>query len=640
MKLGRLPRHLPLASFALIALLVVAHIVFDGQLTGLRGRSFDLYQQYFPKPDPENSPVVLVTIDDASLAQYGRWPWNRRLVGELVRLIHRNGAAVIGLDLLFPEPDTNLNGRIGDSALARALADTPSVLAASVGDTATALEVVPKVSYSVVGDAQSDRPGMPGVTASLSEMNEAASGIGIIRSNTDPDGVLRRLPLLWLAKIDGQSLLWPAFATELVRVYAEDNGPAVRMNAAGFDALRLAGTVIDLNPDGTVWLVERRAPVPKVSAAAVMSGATQPLLRNAIVIISFNAVGLDTFHNTPAQTQRLGSEVHALLAEQILFGKFLSEPETARWIERAWFAGSALLLLLVIGLLSHRLLVALPAEILLVLSPLAAGSVAFVTMNALYEPLQPAIGLFMVAAAEGFSRFRQAERRREALRRQFERFLSPVVVRALASGDSDAILQVDKREITVMMIDLRGFTTMTNALEPNQTVDLVNHFLSLATSEIFARDGTVDKFIGDAVLAFWNAPLDEPNHTELALSTAEAILSEVQRRNPEIVARGLPALKIGAALETGVCSVGNFGSELRIDYTAIGAAVNGAARLEAATKALGVPLVTGPGFAARSTRKLVPVGEIELRGFADLVKVYTTEEQAALRPKPTDAAAE
>ncbi|MEX0860829.1 MAG: adenylate/guanylate cyclase domain-containing protein, partial [Cucumibacter sp.] len=511
------PRNLPLATLALAAILLLAHIGFDPQLSLLRGRSFDIYQNYFPKPDDRPSPLVLVTIDEAALAQQGRWPWNRGIVADLIDAIAGNGAAVIGLDLLFPEPDTTPGGPEGDAALAEALAAAPTVLAASVGDTATAIDIHPKVSYSVVGDARSERPGMPGVTASLKAMNEAASGMGIIRSFADSDGVLRRLPLLWLSKTDGNSIVWPAFATELVRVYAGDPGPAARMNGGGFAALRLAGTIIDLDPDGAIWLVEKRNPNLRVSAAALLNGADEPLLRDAIAIVSFNAIGLDTFHNTPAHAQRLGSEVHALLAEQLLFGKYLVTPADARWIERAFFAVAAVLLLVLIALASNRLILALPGVLLIIASPLIAGALAYLFRNELYEAIQPAAGLFLVAAAEGFSRFRRAEQRRQTLKRQFERFLSPDVVKALASGDADAILQVDKREITVMMIDLRGFTTMTNALDPGQTVDLVNHFLSLATSEIFARRGTVDKFIGDAVLAFWNAPLDEPKHADLAI---------------------------------------------------------------------------------------------------------------------------
>jgi adenylate cyclase len=615
--------NLPVASLLLAAVLATSHIAFDPQLSFLRGRTFDLYQVLFPKPD-QPSPVVLVTIDEAALAEYGRWPWNRGVVANLVRTIARNRAAVIGLDLLFPEPDPTPNGRRGDNALAAALAESPTVLAASLADTASTSRLSPKVGYPVVGEARAERPGYLGVTASLPEMNEAASGIGIIRSNADPDGVLRQLPLVWLRSNEGDYEVWPAFALELVRVYAGETSPVVRTNLAGFERLRIAGAEIPLQADGSVWLVEKRSSIPRVSALALLDGAAEPRLIDSIAIVGFDAVGLDTFHNTPAHAQRLGTEVHALLAEQLLFGKFLRAPDNAKWIERGWFAGAALVLLVLVALAAQRPALVVPAIVLVVLSPLLAGVLAYAFRNELYESIQPAAALFVVAAFEGVSQFRKSELRRRTLARQFSQFLSPEVVRALAGGDSETALSVDKREITVLMIDLRSFTSMTNALDPGQTVDLVNHFLSLATDEIFSRNGTVDKFIGDAVLAFWNAPLDEPRHTELALEAAEAILSRVGETNAELTARGLPELKAGAALETGVCSVGNFGSSLRIDYTAIGAAVNAAARLQTATKTLGVPLVTGPGFAARTSRELVAIGEIELRGFTGPVKVFTT----------------
>lgn len=627
MNLRPIQANLPVASLLLAAVLATSHVAFDPQLSFLRGRTFDLYQVVLPKPD-QPSPVVLVIIDEAALAEYGRWPWNRGVVANLVRAIARNRAAVIGLDLLFPEPDPSPNGRRGDNALAAALAETNSVLAASLADTATATDLSPRVGYPVVGEARAERPGYLGVTASLAAMNQAASGIGIIRSNADPDGVLRQLPLVWLRSVAGDYEVWPSFALELVRVYAGELSPAVRTNLAGFERLRIAGAEIPLQADGSVWLVEKPGAIPRVSALELLNGAAAPNLADAIAIVGFDAVGLDTFHNTPARAQRLGSEVHALLAEQLLFGKFLQTPDNAKWIERAWFAGAALVLLALMALAAQRPSLAVPAIVLVVLSPLVGGALAYAFRNELYEFIQPAVGLFALAAFDGVSQFRKSERRRQTLARQFSRFLSPEVVKALAGGNSEAALSVDKREITVLMIDLRGFTSMTNALEPNQTVDLVNHFLSIATDEIFKRNGTVDKFIGDAVLAFWNAPLDEPRHTELALEAADAILARVAETNTELALRGLPKLRAGAALETGVCSVGNFGSSLRIDYTAIGAAVNGAARLEAATKTLGVPLVTGPGFAARTSRELVEVGEIELRGFTGPVKVFTTPARA------------
>lgn len=641
MRLRIRSRNLPLTSLGLALLLLLSHIAFDPQLSFLRGRTFDLYQvvdlglyrsiplyrQLFPKPE-RPVPIVLVTIGEDALEQYGRWPWNRGAVADLVRAIDRNGAGVIALDMIFPEPDTSPGGAEGDAALEDALAATNSVLAASANDVETAVDVAPRVGYNMVGAAAQIELAKPGVTASIPAINDAAAGVGIIRSDPDPDGILRSLPLVWLAQWHGTPLIYPSFATEIVRVAAGDRRPGVRMNPGGFSFLRLAGVDFDVSLEGKVRLVENVDPYPRVSAANLLAGGDAPQLQGAIAILSFNAVGLDTFHQTPAVALRLGTEIHALLIEQLLTGQALTEPDNARIVERAGFGVAAIALLLVMALAANRLSLALPVIVMIIAAPLIAGFVAYELRHELYETIQPAMALFVVAAAEGLSLFNKSEQRRLSLTRQFSRFLSPEVVKALAAGDADTLLSVDKREITVMMIDLRGFTTKTNALKPEQTVDLVNHFLSLATKEIFARRGTVDKFIGDAVLAFWNAPLDETHHTELALETAEAILVEVERRNPEIEARGLPALQIGAALETGICSVGNFGSSLRIDYTAIGAAVNGAARLEAATKTLGVPLVTGPGFAARTSRELVSIGEIELRGFSGMVKVSTTPHYA------------
>ncbi|TJV46342.1 MAG: adenylate/guanylate cyclase domain-containing protein, partial [Mesorhizobium sp.] len=183
-----------------------------------------------------------------------------------------------------------------------------------------------------------------------------------------------------------------------------------------------------------------------------------------------------------------------------------------------------------------------------------------------------------------------------------------------------------KREITILLSDIRGFTAMSEQLDAQEIGKVVNHFLGLATDEILKRDGTIDKFMGDAVLAFWNAPLDQPDHRERALEAGLALIERVKRENAAFTARGHPPIEIGVAIETGICSVGNFGSERRFDYTAIGSPVNRTARLESTTKKLSIPLVLGPGFAQGASMPVVQAGAFELQGFKGEVPVFTVPE--------------
>ncbi len=617
------------APIVLALLLFTGHIIFENPLSYLRGKTFDAYQTLAPRPGSENeSPIKLVVIDDVTLAKYGRWPWNRSVVADLVKGIKDQGAAVVGLDLLFPEPDTAPNGLKGDDELAKALGIMPTVLAASLGNEFTNTNIHPKADPSIVGIVPKSLPGFTGVIASLAKFNQSASALGIIRATPDKDGVLRELPLVWLQSTGGGYQMWPSFALELIRLYAGAGNYAVRMGGDGFDALKIGAAILPLQPQGQIILWERKGGIAKISALKILDGGREPTLKNAIVIISNNAVGLDQFHTTPSKTQRLGSEVHALIAEQLLVGAFLSKPENGLPIERLWFLVSALLIILSSRFVFRSFILSIPLVTLIVSAPLIAGFNAYLWWGELYESVQPAIGLFMVITMEAYSLYKTTEQRRSVLVQQFSQFMSPTVVKQLMEQDSEALLTGEKREITVLLMDMRNFTSTTQDLSADQMFDLINHLLSIANDQIFKYDGTVDKFMGDAVLAFWNAPIDQPDHADKGLAAAEAIIASIHAKNPELVKRGLPPLQIGAALETGVCTVGNYGSSLRFDYTAIGSAMNMAARLEAATKTVGVPLVVGPGFKEKTTRNLHLVDKIPLKGFTENVPVYTTTKYA------------
>ncbi|MEZ5812735.1 MAG: adenylate/guanylate cyclase domain-containing protein [Rhizobiaceae bacterium] len=608
-----------LLAFVLLAV----HVLFDREFSALRGKTFDIYQMLLPA-EPVAAPVFLVAIDDKSLETRGRWPWNRGLIADLVDTAADRGARAIGLDILFPEADAGPGGADGDRRLAYSLSRAPTVLAVSTDATPTASSTTPKAGWSLVGDVPEDLPALPGIVASLPIFNEAAAGLGVIRATPDSDGTLRRLPLIWLQADDRELRAWPTFALELVRLYLGEQGFTARMRDGGFDALKLGNSVFPLQPDGSIYLRERRGSLPVISATALLDGEPLPELKDAIVIIAVSAAGLDQFHITPAQVARLGSEVHGLVIEQLLARQFITEPAHIEWFERAWFAIGAILLVLLARLSGSRPLLAVPAMVLTIASPFIAGISAFAGRAVLAEGLQPAVGLLLVAVTSGYSHYRIAERKRRTLTRQFSQFLSPAIVAKLANDDAEALIAVEKREITVLMMDIRGFTPMTHSLAASEIVTVVNHFLSIATDEILKRDGTIDKFMGDAVLAIWNAPIEVADHADRALAAAEAIIARVASANAVLEKRSLPPLQIGAGLETGICSVGNFGSARRIDYTAIGDTVNLAARLESATKTAGAGLLAGPGFARSTSRELRTVGRLKLYGFDEEIEAFTT----------------
>ncbi|TIX81460.1 MAG: adenylate/guanylate cyclase domain-containing protein, partial [Mesorhizobium sp.] len=447
-----------------------------------------------------------------------------------------------------------------------------------------------------------------------------------IRTLPDPDGVLRHVPLLWLRNTAQGVQLWPSFALELLRLYAGENGYVARMNAAGFDALRMAGTIVPLEPQGSIRLWETDTNTPRISANNILSGRGDPLLRNAIAIVDLSAVGLTQYLPTPTRPARPGVDIHADAIGQMLAGRYLAEPPQARTLERLWLVLSGIVFIGLSGVLAQRVVLGALALALLAVTPFGFGALEYSLQGKLYDPLQPALATILLAGFEGYVLYRRSEQRRSTLARQFSQYLSPSVVQRLANSDTEAILSGEKREITILLSDIRGFTTMSEQLGAQEIAKVVNHFLGLATDEILKRDGTIDKFMGDAVLAFWNAPLDQPDHRERALEAGLALIERVKRENAAFTARGHPSIQIGVAIETGVCSVGNFGSERRFDYTAIGSPVNRAARLESTTKKLSIPLVLGPGFAQGASMPVVQAGAFELQGFKGEVSIFTVPE--------------
>ncbi len=621
-----------LGVVCLIILLIASHVVFDASFDDLRGNSFDAYQQLSPRAN-STSNVVIVGVDDETIGVEGRWPWPRNRIADLIASIHSSGVSVLGIDVLFSEPDESPGGAARDDLLARTIASSPTILATSIGDFPGSKIPQTSIGWAVVGNGNAEAlPWQPGIIASTATIRAGAAGLGIVRSVSDSDGVVRTVPLVWAAKSSDQLSLWPAFSLELARAYRAGTGYALRVRPSGFEALKLGDTIIPLSNGGAVWLWEQAAAIPRVSALDVMAGKAGDVLKGKIAILSVNALGVDKFHTTPTVAARSGAEIHAVLANQLMDGKFLSEPGDAKTVERLWFLISALLLLAASYFFANRLWLLLAAGLALCLAPLLAGYTAYLQTAQLYEPVQPAVGLTAVALAEVYSLFRESDARRRQLSRQFSQYLSPNVVAMLSETRRDLTTSAEKREITVLMMDMRGFTSSSESLPADEINATVNRFLTLASQEIFKRDGTIDKFMGDAILAFWNAPVDQADHTDRALNAVLAIRASLETENVQREKDGKPPIRVGAGIETGVCSVGNFGSDIRFDYTAIGSSVNMSARLESATKATGCPVLLGPGFAQRHVDGIEPVGKIELSGFANPVQVFTP---VGLKPPAT-----
>lgn len=607
---------------AIAFLFAALQFSFSASLDGIRERGFDIYQRILPRHVPLDQ-VAIVAIDDASLTSLGRWPWPREKVGEVVALIERSGAAVIGLDLLFPEPDLSDQGPASDAAFAAVLARSPSVLAMTLADDGAKLALKREAGFTFIGDGSPPvERGYPGGIAPIELLSQAASGLGVIRSFADDDGRMRAIPLIWAEETEaGKLRYWPAFGVEMLRVAQMEASITARTFGGQDDALKVGAVVVPLTNSG-LRLIDVPSTPLSISVKTLMDEGPQPSLENRIVILAVDAAGVDRYHLTARGNLRLGADLHAIAVSQMLNSSYLTRIANADLIEMGLFGGLAGLMIINFLILGRHPLFATSFAILICAVPVAIGVWLYAERSVLLDASQPTLGLLLAGIGGGYALYREAEHRRVSLQMQFSQFLSPEVVRQLAETDSVAALAAEDRTITVMLLDVRGFTAMSEQFGGKAMVDVINHFFGITSDEIFKRGGTIDKYMGDAVLAFWNAPLEQANHAELAFDCAQAILDRVRRENQLLEKRQLPAIKIVAVLETGVCSVGNMGTTERIDYTAIGPAVNLVARLEKVAKDEGHLLVTGPACAAELSRPMLKVAKVDVRGFKDPVDVY------------------
>lgn len=614
-------RGLAVLFAAIGAFLLAGHVLLDGVFSGLREKTYDTYQSLSPI-GIDTSQTAIIAIDEASLARFGRWPWPREQIGRVVDAATANGALAVGLDLFFAEPDAGQGGAESDAALAAALGRGPTVLAMSLDPAAGPLGIAEKAGWTVVGLDPTAAEAVPGGIAPLPAFADAAKGIGIVRTLPDGDGVIRKVPLIWAESAGREPRLWPALSMELLRVAQDAPSYTLRLEGLPSDAVRVGQATVPLGGDGRIRIIDTTTPVPHVSVAKLLEEGAPDALAGRIALIAVDAAGIDQYHLTARGRHRLGADIHAILVSQMLSGRYLFEARHARTIERGLFAAGTVLLFVILSFFARRPLLAGLSSVPVVLAPLAIGAFAYASRDVLIDGVQPAAGLLAMGAAGGYVLYREAERRRGVLQKQFSQFLSPEVVRHLAETDTAAALKVEDREITAMLVDVRGFTAMSAALGADRTVRVVNHFLEIANREIFARGGTIDKYMGDAVLAFWNAPLEVADHADRAIDCAQAMLAAVAAGNAQLEAQGLPAIEVVAAVESGVCSVGNMGTEKRIDYTAIGQAINMVSRLEAETKKRGEAMLIGPGAAALTRLDLTPLGEAHLRGMEKPCEVY------------------
>ncbi|HEY4162955.1 MAG TPA: adenylate/guanylate cyclase domain-containing protein [Dongiaceae bacterium] len=636
-------------------------------IQNLRNLVFDAFQRLAPRPYDPQLPVRIAAIDEKSLDKFGQWPWSRATMAKVVDRLHELGAAVIAFDVLFAEPD-----RTAPKAVAAALPDDPTFtpikaemaalpdpdqmladslkrvtsvvpfayLASDPGRVMAPLQkkydiIAQRTDANAAEEAAGFALGGDYYVPSLPALQAAATGIGAVNAGEpDPDGIIRQVPLVVRVK----DKLYPSLATEALYRGVGGNTPFIKLAGApgafsfgastGAAKMRI-GTVI-LQPTARVQLFlydTGHQPKRFVSIADLFRPDFDAnLIAGQIVLIGTTVEGLQDIKATPLDAVMPGVEIHAQIIEQIASGKYLTRPD--------WADGAEILTLIGLGVVAIGFsygggaLSGLLVALITIIVSIALSWYYFKDQHWLLDPLYPAGTAVVLFIATTLINFLRTEHEKRFIRSAMSRYVSPALVNKLSPENLK--LGGELRELTLMFTDIRGFTKLSEKLNPQELTHVINAFLTPMTDVILKHSGAIDKYIGDCIMAFWNAPIDIASHGKLAIQSAFLMREELAALNarlkhdPVFVGLHDVEIKAGIGLNSGLCCVGNMGSDQRFNYSALGDTVNTASRLEALSPAYGVDLVIGEETASAAPEfALLELDQVQVKGKAVPVRIYT-----------------
>jgi len=633
-------RLLPGLFGLLIVLALVAVRAADPYpVAVLREISFDLYQRLKPREIPTDAPVRVVDVDEASLASFGQWPWSRDRLATLVERLTELGAAAIVFDMLFPEPDRMSPQRLAaelpdidpatladyDAQFAAALAGGPTVLGLSRVPEGRPLQLTPKSGFAVSGaDPRPALQKIEAATVPLRRLYEAAQGLGVVSlSAKEAVSAVRRLPLMWARAMD----FYPSLSVEALRVAQGAETIVVLGETSGGGeypvGLRVGQFDVPTTSEGDLWLYYHRPYAELyISAKDILGFGYQRYadrVAGQIVLIGTSASGLLDLHTTTLGDNVPGVSIHAQALDQIFSGQFLTRAHWVEGLELLGFAGLGILTVLVT--LSLGPTAGLVAAAVVMVGTGWFSWQSFAGQGLMIDPSFPLIGIAIVYAAMVFFQFSITDADKRQIRRAFGYYVTPALLAEIERNGDRLKLGGEMRDLTVLFTDVRGFTPLSEKLEPRRLVGMLNTMFGALGKRILDQYGTIDKFVGDAIMAFWNAPIDIDDHARRACVATLGMrqtLAELNAKDAfglKETNAGIEALSIGMGIATGEALVGNMGLETRFDYSAIGDTVNVASRVEGATKEVGYDIV-----AVNATRDAVPdfafleAGSIVLKG--------------------------
>lgn len=639
-------------AIVLLLLMTLARISDPPPVEAVRLRTFDAFQVLRPRQAPAQLPVAIVDIDEDSLRELGQWPWPRTLVADLVTRLTELGAIAIGFDIVFAEPDRLSPGLIAKSlrdldpdtrASLESLPSNDEVLANAIrssrvilGQTALAVPLqedasaLPQTGFATVGpDATPFLPSFPGLLRNVPVLEQAAAGRGLFTISPERDGIVRRVPIILRA----DDRIVPSLTLDILRVLTGSGAILVKASPTGIQSVALPGFELPTDPLGQVWIhFSPHDPARFIPAKDLLGGRVPAeRVRNKIVLVGTSAIGLLDNKTTPIDRSMPGVEVHAQVLESALTNATLFSPNYALAIE--------VLVTLAVGTGIIVLAPVLGAFNLLLLGAAVAAFIAGISWyrysqdGVLLDATYPMGSSLIVYLALTFVNYFREQMGRNRIRSAFGQYLSPDLVEQLAQSPERLRLGGEERVMTIMFSDVRGFTTISESYkhDPQGLTALMNRFLTPLTNAILGQRGTIDKYMGDAIMAFWNAPLDDKRQEENACAAALEMLQRMEGLNEircEEAAHGghvyIP-LDVGIGINTGRCVVGNMGSDLRFDYSVLGDTVNLASRLEGQSKTYGVKAVLGAAtaHAVKDNYALLEIDRIKVKGKTEPETIFT-----------------
>ncbi len=648
-------------GFAMLIGFILLYNINPAPVEYARLKVFDYYQQIKPReiPPPEKKPVTIIDIDEQSLETVGQWPWPRDKVAKLVQNAMAMKASLFAFDIVFAEPDGKdikvvakdaegltpemqelLTKRLSNDELFAQVISKSRVVLGQAGRTNETEGIKGPPAKASVGKRMLTKNAVqpepftlqfPALVRNIPILEEAAknnpkAGFGMFNAIPDEDGVIRNIPAYFLH----EGKFFPALSVEMLRIALNRQTVLIYTTEAGIDGVGITKNfTVKTNNVGRIWPHFSKRDWDKyVPAHELLNGTADPnKIAGRMLILGTSAVGLRDIRSIPTERDIPGVEVHAQVIEVIANQDYLTRPNYANAAEMAFVLFGGLAMIILVPWLGAKW-----TALVFVATALGSGGTSwylFSEEKVLLDASYAIVSIMLIYMVLTYSGYAREEAKRKQTRDAFSKYLSPDQVKRVAENPDALQLGGVQRDLTLLFCDVRGFTTISEQFDAVGLTKLINKLLTPLTNVILDRHGTIDKYMGDCIMAFWNAPMDVERHAYYGCQSALAMMAEMEPLNERLKAeaeeegRKHVPLKVGLGLNSGPAVVGNMGSELRIDYSVLGDTVNLAARLEGQSKAYGVDIVIG-----EKTQAEVPelatlfLDNIKVKGKNEAVTIY------------------